>query len=197
MRTFQTIYPPQTKISQTEPTFPSAFSKHFSTFRSPNTQYSNPWKVIRKRTRKGCSAFQHLRFGSIQLPKNLNLNSCYLCVIYFFTTLRRRISPRAESATFLFATLVRRRRFVPAWTNLNRGFRALRHMLRSRKTNTSHVATIFCNHLVKLLQKIIASQKDQHVTCCYQENQHIPEKPTLHMLLLSFVIILQSCYKRS
>ncbi len=37
----------------------------------------------------------------------------------------------------------------------------------------SHVATIFCNHLAKLLQKIIASQK----------TQHIQEKPTHHMML--------------
>jgi hypothetical protein len=42
----------------------------------------------------------------------------------------------------------------------------------------THVATIFCYHLAKLLQKIVATQKNQH------------------MLLLSFVIILQSCYKR-
>ncbi len=49
-----------------------------------------------------------------------------------------------------------------------------------QKTNTSHGPTIFCNHLANLLQKIIASQK-----------------PINHMLLLSFVIILQSCYKRS
>ncbi len=33
-----------------------------------------------------------------------------------------------------------------------------------RKTSTSHVATIFCNHLAKLLQKIIAPQKNQHIT---------------------------------
>ena len=45
--------------------------------------------------------------------------------------------------------------------------------------SASYVATIFCNHLAKLLQKIIASHKQIH-----------------HMLLLSFVIILQSCYKR-
>ena len=31
-------------------------------------------------------------------------------------------------------------------------------IIASKKTNTSHVATIFCNHLAKLLQKIIASQ---------------------------------------
>ncbi len=31
----------------------------------------------------------------------------------------------------------------------------------------SHVATIFCNHLAKLLQKIVASQKNQHITFCY------------------------------
>jgi hypothetical protein len=29
--------------------------------------------------------------------------------------------------------------------------------------NTSHVATIFCNHLAKLLQKIITSQENQHI----------------------------------
>ncbi len=47
------------------------------------------------------------------------------------------------------------------------------------ETNTSHVATIFCYHAAKLLQKLIAYQK-----------------PTHRMLLLSFVIMLQSCYKR-
>jgi hypothetical protein len=45
------------------------------------------------------------------------------------------------------------------------------------------VATIFCNHLAKLLQKIVASQKNQLIASV--------------MLLLSFVIILQTCYKRS
>ncbi len=40
---------------------------------------------------------------------------------------------------------------------------------------TSHVAIIFCNHLAKLLQKIVASQKNQHI------GSH-------HMLLSSFVI---------
>ncbi len=28
-------------------------------------------------------------------------------------------------------------------------------------------ATIFCNHLAKLLQKIVASNENQHITCCY------------------------------
>ncbi len=46
--------------------------------------------------------------------------------------------------------------------------------------STSHVATIFCNHLAKLLQKIVASHETAH-----------------HMLLLSFVIILQSVTKDS
>ena len=44
---------------------------------------------------------------------------------------------------------------------------------------TSH-ATIFCNHLAKLLQKIIASQKTN----------------TSHRMLLSFVKTLQDDYKR-
>ncbi len=48
--------------------------------------------------------------------------------------------------------------------------------------STSHVPTIFRNHLAKLLQRIVASQKTN--------TSH-------HMLLPSFVIILQSCYKRS
>ncbi len=73
---------------------------------------------------------------------------------------------------------------------------------------THHVATIFCNHLAKLLQKIRASQKNQHIMLllsfviilqsCYKRSEH-PRKPNTshHMLLLSFVIILQSCYKRS
>jgi hypothetical protein len=66
---------------------------------------------------------------------------------------------------------------------------------------TSHVATIFCNHLARLLQKVIACQKNQHhimlllsfVSSCkvVTKDSSIPEKPTHHMLLLSFVIILQ------
>ena len=32
-----------------------------------------------------------------------------------------------------------------------------------RKHHNSHVATIFCNRLAKLLQKIVASQKNQHI----------------------------------
>ena len=43
----------------------------------------------------------------------------------------------------------------------------------------THVATIFCNHLVKLLQKIIVSRKTN-------TSHHTP----------CFVIILQSCHKR-
>ncbi len=36
------------------------------------------------------------------------------------------------------------------------------------RITASHVATIFCNHLAKLLQKIIASQKNQHTPlACY------------------------------
>jgi len=46
---------------------------------------------------------------------------------------------------------------------------------RIAENSTSHVATLFCNHLAKLLQKFIASQKTSP-----------------HMLLLSFVIILHS-----
>ncbi len=82
---------------------------------------------------------------------------------------------------------------------------------RIQKTNTSQHATIFCNHLAKLLQKIIASRKPTHhslllsfviiLQSCYKrfkyKRQQHPEKPTHHMMLLSFVIILQSCYKRS
>ncbi len=80
----------------------------------------------------------------------------------------------------------------------NRGFRALHHMLpilsfvsilqscykRSQHPRNqhiaSHVATIFCNHLAKLLQKIIASNKTN----------------TSHDST-NFVIVLQICYKRS
>ncbi len=36
----------------------------------------------------------------------------------------------------------------------------------SIQENPTHVATIFCDHLAKLLQKIVASQKSQYVTCC-------------------------------
>ena len=46
---------------------------------------------------------------------------------------------------------------------------------------SSH-AIIFCNHIAKLLQKIMASQKPN------TSHNRMP---------LSFVIILQSCYKRS
>ncbi len=43
-----------------------------------------------------------------------------------------------------------------------------RGAVRTHRTNTSHVATIFCNHLVKLLQKMVASQKKQRGTCNYE-----------------------------
>jgi hypothetical protein len=36
---------------------------------------------------------------------------------------------------------------------------------------TSHAATIFCNHLAKLLQKIMASEKNQHIAS--KKNRHI------------------------
>ncbi len=48
----------------------------------------------------------------------------------------------------------------------NRLAKLLQRAQHPRKTNTSHhshVATIFCNHLAKLLQKSIASQKNQHI----------------------------------
>jgi hypothetical protein len=56
----------------------------------------------------------------------------------------------ATSPESLLLVLTSKRRFVPVWTSLNRGFLGL-------------VATIFCNHLAKLLQKIIASHKNQHI----------------------------------
>ena len=42
-------------------------------------------------------------------------------------------------------------------------------------TLASHGATIFCNHLAKWLQKIVASQKPTHViiTCCYYLCNHL------------------------
>ncbi len=78
--------------------------------------------------------------------------------------------------------------------NLRLGaIKLLQKIVASQKTNTPHVATIFCNDLAKLLQKIVASQKtnkshvatifckssckvvtkdrsipeNQHITCCY------------------------------
>jgi hypothetical protein len=89
-----------------------------------------------------------------------------------------------------------------------------------RRSNTSHshVATIFCNHLAKLLQKIVASQTDPEIpdlkmlmrvrNAVWLTKRAIgirgfrgliPDEPThrIRMLLLSFVIILQSCYKIS
>jgi hypothetical protein len=41
----------------------------------------------------------------------------------------------------------------------------LQKIVASQKNHriTSHVATLFCNHLVKLLQKIVASPKTQHI----------------------------------
>ncbi len=43
----------------------------------------------------------------------------------------------------------------------------------TRKTNTSHRATIFCNHLAKLLQKMVASQKNQHIASNYYLCNHL------------------------
>ena len=51
----------------------------------------------------------------------------------------------------------------------------------------THVATIFCNHLAKMLQKIVA----------FQKTQQCPTHRIAHAMLLSFVVILQSCYNRS
>ena len=84
------------------------------------------------------------------------------------------------------------------------------HSIQENPTHriTSHVATIFCNRLAKLLQKIITSQKNQHIAshiatifCNHLAKllQKIitSQKTNTSELLLSFVIILQSCYKRS
>jgi hypothetical protein len=76
--------------------------------------------------------------------------------------------PEIPESRLLVLTLTQR--FVPVWTSLNRAFRGL------------HVASIFCNHLAKLIQKIIAHPKKTN---------------TSHRMLPSFAIILQSCYKRS
>ncbi len=67
-------------------------------------------------------------------------------------------------------------------------------------------------HLAKLLQKIVASQKNQHITCCYyllyhlakllqkivasQKNQHIPEHIASHACVLYCKPILQQLYAR-
>jgi hypothetical protein len=66
----------------------------------------------------------------------------------------------------------------------------LQKIIASQKTNTSHhIASYYLlYHLAKLLQKIIASQKNQHIAS--------------YSMLLSFVTScnfkqLQSCYKRS
>jgi hypothetical protein len=50
--------------------------------------------------------------------------------------------------------------------NLRLGsMKLLQKIVASQKTQhiASHVATIFCNHLAKLLQKTVASQKNQHI----------------------------------
>ena len=60
--------------------------------------------------------------------------------------------------------------FSHTWV-LHLGCWPLKSSLKTRPDFASY-ATIFCNHLAKLLQKIVASQKTQHITCCYQENQH-------------------------
>jgi hypothetical protein len=51
-----------------------------------------------------------------------------------------------------------------------------------KPTHHITVAPIFCNHLAKLLQKKVASQKNQHIP----ENQHITENQRITCCYYSF-----------
>ncbi len=104
---------------------------------------------------------------------------------------------RARNPRFWCPLLVINRGSCPHERNKNRGFRALHQMLLlsfvssckvvtkdhsipEKPTHRITIATIFCNHLANLLQKIAASQKNQHIAS--------------HVATI-FCIILQSCYK--
>ncbi len=57
--------------------------------------------------------------------------------------------------------------FCSSFQNLRLGsIKLLQKIIASQKTNTSHHIACYylCNHLAKLLQKIMASQKTQHIT---------------------------------
>ena len=59
---------PKRRIWKAEPTFPSAFSKHFLTFRSPNTVLK-PLKSASKSTLKGRFGFPKSSFGEHKVCK--------------------------------------------------------------------------------------------------------------------------------
>jgi hypothetical protein len=63
--------------------FPCAFSKHFLRFVA-QIQYSHPWKVLRKRTRKGWFGLPKSSFGEHKvvtkdssIPENQHITCCY------------------------------------------------------------------------------------------------------------------------